>query len=74
MADRERVVRDTALERAEFAGRTVKELCALLRSGGDYREVFERAERARSALETLRVAIWQRELVRTVSPTRHHRG
>jgi hypothetical protein len=56
-----------AVERAEFVGRTVKEMCELLRADAGYPEVSERLERARGALETLRVALWQRELVRTVA-------
>ena len=55
------------VERAEFVGRTVQQMCELLRAEAEYPEVSERIERARGALETLRVALWQRELVRTVS-------
>ncbi len=53
-------------ERAEFVGRTVKEMCELLRAGAGYPEVSERIERVRGALESIRVALWHRELVRTV--------
>jgi hypothetical protein len=59
---------EKVVERAEFVGRTVKELCQLLRAGGQYPEVSEQIARARGALESIRVAVWQRELTRTVSP------
>ena len=55
------------VERAEGVGRTVRELCQLLRAGGDYRQVTEQIAQARGALETLEVTLWQRELVRAVS-------
>jgi len=58
---------EKVVERAEFVGRTVKELCQLLRGGGQYPEVSEQIARARGALESIRIAIWQRELTRTVS-------
>ena len=57
---------EDAVERAEFVGRTVKEMCELLRTGAAYPELSERIERARGALESLRVTLWRRELVRTV--------
>ena len=58
---------EKVVERAEFVGRTVKELCQLLRVGGQYPEVSEQIARARGALESIRIAVWQRELTRTVS-------
>jgi len=58
---------EQVVERAEFVGRTVKELCQLLRYGGEYTEVTKRIERARGALESIRVSMWKQELVRTVS-------
>jgi hypothetical protein len=58
---------EKVVERAEFVGRTVRELCQLLRAGGQYPEVSEQIARARGALESIRIAIWQRELTRTVS-------
>ena len=35
------------VERAEFVGRTVQEMCELLRAGASYPQVLERIERAR---------------------------
>ncbi|HYB72166.1 MAG TPA: hypothetical protein VED18_02245 [Candidatus Sulfotelmatobacter sp.] len=64
---------EDAVERAEFVGRTVNEMCELLRTGAAYPELSERIERARGALESLRVTLWQRELARTVG-TRGHRA
>ena len=61
---------EDVVERAEFVGRTVKEMCELLRAGADYPELSERIERARGALESLRVKLWQRALVRTVAARR----
>jgi len=60
------------VERAEFVGRTVKEMCELLRTGAAYPELSERIERARGALESLRVTLWQRELARTVGARGRH--
>ena len=57
---------EDVVERAEFVGRTVKEVCELLRARASYAEVLERIERARGALHSIRVDLWQRELVRTV--------
>jgi DNA-binding FrmR family transcriptional regulator len=61
---------EKVVERAEFVGRTVKELCQLLRAGGEYKEVLEQIARARGALESIRIAVWQRELTRTLKPGR----
>lgn len=58
------------LERAEFIGCTARELRDLLRAGAPYPEVSERIERATAALQSIRVALWQRELVRTVGDRR----
>lgn len=63
---------EDVVERAEFVGRTVKEMCELLRTGAAYPELSERIERARGALESLRVTLWQRELVRTVGASERH--
>ena len=63
---------EKVVERAEFVGRTVKELCQMLRGGGEYSEVSEQIARARGALESIRIAVWQRELTRTVAHA--HRG
>ncbi len=63
---------EDAVERAEFVGRTVREMCELLRTGAAYPELSERIERARGALESLRVTLWQRELVRTVGARGRH--
>lgn len=56
---------EKVVERAEFVGRTVKELCQLLRAGGEYRDVVEQIARARGALESIRIVVWRRELART---------
>ena len=61
---------EDVVERAEFVGRTVKEMCELLRSGAEYRELSERIERAREALQSIRIALWRQELVRAVGPHR----
>lgn len=58
------------MERAELVGRTVKELCELLRAGAPYPEVSEHIERPREALQSIRVVLWQRELVRAVGHQR----
>ena len=60
---------EDVVERAEFVERTVKELCDLLRAGRGYAEISEHIERAQGALQSIRTALWQRELVRAVS---HH--
>ena len=62
---------EDVVERAEFVGRTVHEMCELLRTGAAYPELSERIERARGALESLRVTLWQRELARTVGARGH---
>lgn len=56
---------EKVIERAEFVGRTVKDLCQLLRAGSDYEVLSEQIARARGALESVRIALWQRELTRT---------
>lgn len=70
MVRRNRAPRDEVIERAEFVGRTVKELCELLRAGAPYPEIAERIERSREALQSIRTALWQRELVRTLGQRR----
>lgn len=59
---------DETVERAAFVERTVREMCELLRANGPYPEVVERIERAQGALQSIRAALWQRELVRAVRP------
>jgi hypothetical protein len=56
------------MEQVEFVGRTMKELIRLLRDGGGYVEVTDEITRARSALDIIRMAIWQRQLRRAVDP------
>jgi hypothetical protein len=63
---------EDVVERAEFVGRTVREMCELLRTGASYPELSERIERARGALESLRITLWQRELVRSVGARGRH--
>ncbi len=70
MVRRSRPASDEVIERAEFVGRTVKELCDLLRTGASYPEISERIERSRESLQSIRTALWQRELVRTLGQGR----
>lgn len=63
---RSRAADADVVERARFVGRTVRELCGLLQAGAPYPEIVERLERARGALESIRVTLWHRELVRTL--------
>jgi hypothetical protein len=65
---------DQVLERAEFAGRTVEELCQLLRSGGGYQDVFDQIARVQGALEDIRFAAWQREATRAGEDRRTGEG
>ncbi len=67
---RNRWTDDTVMERAEFAERTVKDLCALLRTEAGYADLAERIERAQGALQSIRITLWQRELVRTTGGPR----
>jgi len=67
---RKRWADEDVMERAEFVGRTVKELCELLRAGAAYPEISERIERGREALQSIRTMLWQRELVRTLGVPR----
>ena len=66
MGKRKRWMDETVVERAEFVERTVKEMCELLRADAAYGELSERIERAQGALQSIRAALWQRELVRAV--------
>ncbi len=61
---------EDVVERAEFVERTVKEMCALLRSGAPYPEVSERIQRAKGALQSIGVALWRQELVRATGSRR----
>jgi len=54
-------------ERAEFVGRTMKELSRLLRTGGGNPELSEQIAQAWGALESIRIALWQRELGRAAT-------
>ncbi len=58
------------LERAEFVERTVKEVWTLLRSGAPYPEVSVRVQRAKGALQSIGVTLWQQELVRATGSRR----
>ncbi len=66
MGGRKTVADQETVERAELVGHTVKEVCELLRAGAPYPEISERIERSREALRSIRTALWQRELVRTL--------
>ncbi len=72
MVRRSRPESDEVIERAEFVGRTVRELCELLRAGAPYPEISERIERSRGVLQSIRTALWQRELVRALGHRRQH--
>jgi hypothetical protein len=65
---------DQVLERAEIAGRTVEDLCQLLRSGGDYQDVSDQIARVQGALEDIRFAAWQREATRAAEDRRRGEG
>lgn len=58
------------MERAEFVCRTVSDLCELLRAGAEYHEVAEQIALARGALESIRVALLQREPAGSAGPAR----
>ena len=55
------------VERAEAVRQTVAGMCRALRAGAGYWDVADDIEQARWELERLRVRLWQRELVNTVS-------
>ncbi len=61
---------EDVVERAEFVERTVREVCALLQSGAPYPDVSERVQRAKGALQSIGVALWQQELVRATRSRR----
>jgi hypothetical protein len=65
---------DQVREWVEFAGRTVEELCQLLRSGGGYQDVSDQIARVQGALEDIRFAAWQREATRAMEDRRTGEG